>query len=107
MAEFTLQDLEVIIRDRMHSGADVSYTKSLLDAGTITITKKLGEEAVEVIIAANSQGTAELKAEVADLLFHTMVLLTHKGLSLASVMRVLEERTKRSGHEEKASRAQK
>jgi phosphoribosyl-ATP pyrophosphohydrolase len=107
MPDFTLQDLEVVVWARKHSVADVSYTKSLLDSGTMQITKKLGEEAVEVVIAANAQGDAELKAEVADLLFHTIVLLAHKNLSLASVMQVLEERTKQSGHKEKAERTQK
>lgn len=107
MPEFTLQDLERIVNSRKHSSAARSYTKSLLEAGTSKITKKIGEEAVEVIIAANTQGISELKGEIADLLFHVIVLLAHKEIPLTDVLCVLEERTQQSGHEEKASRAQK
>jgi phosphoribosyl-ATP pyrophosphohydrolase len=107
MPEFTLQDLEAIIKARKLSSAATSYTKFLLDGGTPKITKKLGEEAVEVIIAANMQGVSELKGEMADLLFHMMVLLAHKEIPLEAIVQVLKERTKESGHEEKASRAEK
>jgi phosphoribosyl-ATP pyrophosphohydrolase len=106
MPDFTLQDLEVIVNARKHSTAERSYTKSLLEAGTSKITKKLGEEAIESVIAANAQGIPELKGEIADLLFHVIVLLAHKEIPLAEIMSVLEERTRQSGHEEKASRGQ-
>lgn len=107
MPEFTLHNLELLIKARRQSTAETSYTKSLLEAGLAKITKKLGEEAVEVVIAANSQDVSDLKAEIADLIFHMMVLLEYKDIPLSAIMNVLEQRTKQSGHEEKASRSRK
>jgi phosphoribosyl-ATP pyrophosphohydrolase len=104
MTSFTLDDLAAIISARANASAAASYTKSLLDAGPARAAKKLGEEAVETVIAA-VQGDAEaLTRESADLLYHLLVVLHQRGISLADVCAELEHRTGRSGHAEKAAR---
>jgi phosphoribosyl-ATP pyrophosphohydrolase len=104
MTSFTLDDLAAIISARANTSASTSYTKSLLDAGPARAAKKLGEEAVETVIAA-VQGDAEaLTRESADLLYHLLVVLHQRGISLADVCAELEHRTGRSGHAEKAAR---
>ena len=75
MARDTLERLEATIRSRRDATADRSYTRQLLDAGPARCAKKLGEEAVETVIAAVHQDDAALKAEAADLLYHLLVLL--------------------------------
>jgi phosphoribosyl-ATP pyrophosphohydrolase len=104
MASDTLERLEATIRARRHATADRSYTRQLLDAGPARCAKKLGEEAVEVVIAAVHQDDAALKAEAADLLYHLLVLLEARGLSLADVLAVLDARAGVSGVDEKAAR---
>ncbi|HEY8007791.1 MAG TPA: phosphoribosyl-ATP diphosphatase [Methylocella sp.] len=104
MTRFTLDDLAAIIAARANASATASYTKSLLDGGPARAAKKLGEEAVETVIAA-VQGDAEaLTRESADLLYHLLVVLHQRGISLADVCAELEHRTGRSGHAEKAAR---
>ncbi|WGJ13460.1 phosphoribosyl-ATP diphosphatase [Methylocapsa sp. D3K7] len=104
MTSFTLEDLAAIIAARANASATASYTKSLLDGGPARAAKKLGEEAVETVIAA-VQGDAEaLTRESADLLYHLLVVLHQRGISLADVCAELEHRTGRSGHAEKAAR---
>jgi phosphoribosyl-ATP pyrophosphohydrolase len=104
MTSFTLDDLAAIIAARANASASASYTKSLLDGGPARAAKKLGEEAVETVIAA-VQGDAEaLTRESADLLYHLLVVLHQRGISLADVCAELEHRTGRSGHAEKAAR---
>jgi len=105
MSSFSLIDLERIIASRASGDASKSYTKSLLEGGTARISKKLGEEAVEVILAAHDENAVALKNEAADLLFHLLVLLHHKKTPFEDVLAVLEDRTKQSGLEEKASRS--
>ena len=104
MSSFSLHDLERIMAIRASEDASKSYTKSLLEGGTPKIARKLGEEAIEVIIAAHNENCDAVKNEAADLLFHLMVLLHHKKLSFRDVLDVLEGRTQQSGLEEKASR---
>jgi phosphoribosyl-ATP pyrophosphohydrolase len=104
MTSFTLDDLAAIIAARAEASAAKSYTKSLLDAGPARAAKKLGEEAVEVVIAAIEGDTAALTRESADLLYHLLVVLHQRGISLADVCAELEHRTGRSGHAEKAAR---
>jgi phosphoribosyl-ATP pyrophosphohydrolase len=104
MADFTLQDLEHRVRDRAHASADVSYTRKLLDRGVAYCAKKLGEEAVETVIAAVHEDDKHLTGEAADLLYHLLVVLHARGISLADVEAVLAERQRQSGLEEKASR---
>ncbi len=101
---FTLDDLTEIIRERRDSTAQKSYTKSLFEGGVPRIAKKFGEEAVETVIAALSDDKPALTGEVADVLYHLLVLLEARGISLAEVLNELERRTTRSGLEEKASR---
>jgi phosphoribosyl-ATP pyrophosphohydrolase len=106
MADFTLQDLENRVRDRAQASADVSYTRKLLDRGVAYCAKKLGEEAVETVIAAIHEDDKHLTGEAADLLYHLLVVLHARGISLADVEAVLAERQRQSGLEEKASRPQ-
>jgi phosphoribosyl-ATP pyrophosphohydrolase len=105
MADFTLQDLERRVHERAQASADVSYTRKLLDRGVTHCAKKLGEEAVETIIAAIHEDDKHLTGEAADLLYHLLVVLHARGISLAQVEAVLAERQRQSGLEEKASRS--
>ena len=104
MAKFTLHDLEKRLHDRARASADVSYTRKLLDKGVAHCAKKLGEEAVEVAIAAIAEDRTRLVAETADLLYHLLVVLEVRGVSLAEVEAVLGERTRQTGLDEKAAR---
>lgn len=80
-----LEQLMTIIADRQANPRPNSYTNRLLDAGTPTIAQKVGEEAVEVVIAALSQGKERTIEEVSDLLYHLLVLLTNQGISLDAI----------------------
>ena len=104
MARFSLEDLEQIIADREKSTSETSYTKSLLMAGTERIAKKFGEEAVEAVIAAVQGDVEGLRQEGADVLFHFLVLMKSKNISLESILLVLAARTAQSGIAEKKSR---
>lgn len=104
MPSDTLGRLEATIRARRAATADRSYTRQLIDGGPARCAKKLGEEAVELVIAAVHQDDAALKAEAADLLYHLLVLLEVRGVPLADVLTVLDARTAKSGVEEKAAR---
>jgi len=104
MARFTIHDLAATIETRAASGGDTSYTRKLLDKGAEHCAKKLGEEAVETVIAAIENNRDNLAAESADLIFHLLVLLKARGLTLADVENVLAQRTTMSGLEEKAAR---
>jgi phosphoribosyl-ATP pyrophosphohydrolase len=104
MPAFTLQDLEKRIKDRAKASADLSYTRKLLDRGVAYCAKKLGEEAIETALAAVSEDRERLVAEAADLVYHLLVVLQARGISLADVEAALAERTAQSGLEEKASR---
>jgi phosphoribosyl-ATP pyrophosphohydrolase len=106
MAAFTLQDLEKRVHERAKASADASYTRKLLDKGVSHCAKKLAEEAVETVIAAVHEDDKHLTKEAADLLYHLLVVLHARGISLAAVEAVLAERTRHSGLEEKASRQQ-
>ena len=104
MPSFTIRDLEKRVHERARESADVSYTRKLLDRGVDHCAKKLGEEAVETVIAAIENDREHLIAESADLLFHLLVLLKSRGISLADVEAALARRTSMSGLEEKAAR---
>jgi phosphoribosyl-ATP pyrophosphohydrolase len=71
-----------------------SYTVKLLDKGVPKISQKVGEEAVEVVVAANAEDPARLASESADLLYHLLVLLEARGVEFDSVLRELESREK-------------
>lgn len=87
-----LQQLFSLIQDRKANAPPGSYTAQLFAAGEDEIVKKVGEEAVEVILAAKGQGDERVIAEVADLFYHTLVLLAARGLTLADVEAELERR---------------
>lgn len=101
---FTLSELETIVAARAAATPDQSWTAKLVAGGQARAAKKLGEEAVETVIAAIRGDKAELTAEAADLLYHLLVVLKIADLPLADVMAELERRTSRSGLAEKASR---
>ncbi|HEY0234573.1 MAG TPA: phosphoribosyl-ATP diphosphatase [Afipia sp.] len=104
MSRFSIQDLAAIIDARAAGGGEGSYTRKLLDRGAEYCAKKLGEEAVETVIAAVENNREHLIAESADLVFHFLVLLKARGIALSDVEAVLAERTQMSGLEEKAAR---
>ena len=104
MSRFTIHDLAATIDARAASGGEASYTNKLLDKGAEHCAKKLGEEAVETVIAAVNSDRPHLVAESADLIYHLLVLLKSRGVSLAEVEAALAQRTSMSGLEEKASR---
>jgi phosphoribosyl-ATP pyrophosphohydrolase len=104
---FTLDDLAALIKSRRNDSASTSYTKTLLDAGMPKIAKKFGEEAVEAVIAAMAGDCAALTNEAADALYHLLVMLEARDVSLDDVLRELERRTKQSGLAEKAARGAK
>ena len=84
--------LENIIKERKKSNPDDSYTAKLLAAGLNKISQKVGEEATEVIVAALNESEDNFKSEVADLLYHLLVLLQAKGISLDDINTVLANR---------------
>jgi phosphoribosyl-ATP pyrophosphohydrolase len=102
--KFTLADLAERVHERSKAGAADSYTRTLIERGVPYCAKKLGEEAVETAIAAVQEDRGRLVAEAADLLYHLLVLMEARGVTLAQVEAELEKRTAQSGHEEKASR---
>jgi phosphoribosyl-ATP pyrophosphohydrolase len=104
MPTFTLRDLERRIQARARESGEVSYTRKLLDRGINHCAKKFGEEAVEAAIAAVGEDRARLVGETADVLYHLLVVLHARGISLDDVEAELATRTQRSGVEEKAAR---
>ena len=104
MSRFTIHDLASIVDARAASGGEASYTRKLLDKGPEHCAKKLGEEAVETVIAGIGEDRGHLIAESADLLFHLLVLLKSRGVKLEEVEAALAARTGLSGLEEKAAR---
>lgn len=102
--DFTLADLALIVAARARSGDASSYTAKLMEAGIPRIAKKLGEEAVEAVIAGLQEDDAALVAETADVLYHLLVLLEARAIPLAAVMAELRKRTAQSGLAEKAAR---
>jgi phosphoribosyl-ATP pyrophosphohydrolase len=106
-AATVLARLAATIKARRAAPADTSYTRQLLDAGVRRCAKKLGEEAVEVVIASISENDEALTGEAADLVYHLLVLLEARGLAIDDVLATLERRMGTSGIDEKASRSQK
>ncbi|MDX1498973.1 MAG: phosphoribosyl-ATP diphosphatase [Woeseiaceae bacterium] len=87
-----LKRLEATIRERLATGDETSYTARLAADGPARIAQKVGEEGVELALASVSGSSEETLAEAADLLYHLLVLLGARGLTLADVVRVLEAR---------------
>lgn len=104
MTTTILDQLAATIKQRRSSTAEKSYTKSLIEAGVGKCAKKLGEEAVETVIAAVSEDESAFKEETADLLYHLLVLLEQKNVPLQEIEQILAKRMGISGHEEKAQR---
>ena len=89
-----LSRLAGVIAARAAERAEDSYTARLLEAGVPRISQKVGEEAVELVVAANAQDDARVAAESADLLYHLLVLLKARGVPLDAVLRELENRSR-------------
>ena len=101
----TLSRLEATIVERLSAGdAQASYVAQLHSRGLPVIARKFGEEAVEAITAALAGSREELTGEAADVLFHLLVMLAEKNVTMAEVLAELERREGTSGLDEKAGR---
>ncbi len=88
----SIQRLFDVIEDRKNNPSEKSYTSSLFKDGLSRIAQKVGEEGTEVVVAALSQNDERLIDEVADLTYHTLVLLSARGINPAQVLAELEKR---------------
>jgi phosphoribosyl-ATP pyrophosphohydrolase len=104
MGTFTVHDLEKRISERAGASADASYTRKLLDSGVAHCAKKLGEEAVETVLAAAVEDRPRVVAEAADLIYHLLVVLKARDIPLSEVEAELAARIVASGLDEKAAR---
>jgi len=105
MSGFSLTDLERIVAERAKASPDESYTAKLIARGMPVAAKKLGEEAVEAVIAAVTDDREHLVAESADVIYHLLVVLKAANIPLDEVMAELKRRTAQSGLAEKAARS--
>lgn len=87
-----IEQLETIIHARKENPSPSSYTSQLFDKGEDAILQKIGEEAVEVILAAKGQGETRIVEETADLMYHLLVMLAAKGVSWQTILSELEKR---------------
>ncbi|HEY0657558.1 MAG TPA: bifunctional phosphoribosyl-AMP cyclohydrolase/phosphoribosyl-ATP diphosphatase HisIE, partial [Pyrinomonadaceae bacterium] len=87
-----LFELEKIIKDRKENPSENSYTSELFAKGINKIAQKVGEEAVELVIEAKDDSAELFKAEAADLLYHFLILLVEKNISLEDVIKTLKQR---------------
>ena len=87
-----LSHLEQVIASKRHESPETSYTASLFAEGTTKMAQKVGEEGVEVALAAVAETKEDLLGECADLFYHTLVLLQDKDVELSEVMAVLQKR---------------
>jgi len=101
-----LTRLEAEIASRKEADPESSYTASLFHGGDDAILKKVGEEAVEFILAAKEDDKDHLIAEAADVWFHMLVMMSAKGLGASDILSELQRREGVSGHVEKASRSE-
>lgn len=104
MSDPILDQLSIILQERKTSEPDQSYVAWLYDQGLDTILKKIGEESAEVIIAGKSHDAEALVHEIADLWFHSLVLLVDQGLDASAITQELERRFGQSGLTEKSNR---
>ncbi|MGO6882654.1 phosphoribosyl-ATP diphosphatase [Rhizobium ruizarguesonis] len=104
MSGFCLSDLESIVEERSKASPEQSWTAKLVAAGQPKAAKKLGEEAIEAVMAAVTGDRDNLTYEAADVLYHLLVVLKIAEIPLENVMAELERRTAQSGLKEKASR---
>ncbi len=93
-----------VILERKQSSPETSYVAYLMDEGTDMILKKIFEESAEVIISSKNEKRTEQIQELVDLLFHMLLLIGHKGITLTDISRELENRFDQSGFDEKANR---
>ena len=100
----TLKELEAVLIARRNADPDDSYVASLYAKGREQILKKVGEEAVETVLAGMAGERDEVVHEVADLIFHVMVMLQEQEITIDEVAAELQQRFGRSGHAEKAAR---
>ncbi|VFN03808.1 MAG: phosphoribosyl-ATP pyrophosphatase [Candidatus Kentron sp. G] len=100
----TLSRLSRVLEKRKSADPESSYVASLYAGGTNAILKKIGEESAEVIVAAKDGNRGTIVHEIADLWFHTLVLLAHEGLGPDIVIEELERRFGTSGLAEKGAR---
>lgn len=107
MSNDVLLQLAATIKARREAAAESSYTRQLLDAGPARCARKLGEEAIETVLAGSGESADALKQEAADLLYHLLVLLESRGIAVTDVLAVLEERAGVSGLKEKADRSKR
>lgn len=98
MENNVLEGLYQVVLDRQASKEDGSYTCYLFEKGINKILKKCGEECTEMVIAAKNEDNDELKNEIADLLYHILVMCAQRGLTWAEVEEVLEERRQKTGN---------
>jgi phosphoribosyl-ATP pyrophosphohydrolase len=101
-----LDELAALLEQRKTADPNTSYVARLHAQGQDAILRKVGEEAVETILAAKSGDTLQLVRETADLWFHTLVMLSHAGLGPRDVLAELKRREGISGLDEKAARPQ-
>jgi phosphoribosyl-ATP pyrophosphohydrolase len=87
-----IEQLFDIIQSRKKDMPKESYTRQLLEAGEDRILRKIGEESLEVILASKSEGNQRLVEEISDLIYHLLVLLAFKGLTLSDINAELEKR---------------
>ena len=104
MGQFSVYDLERRIDERATASAEASYTRKLLDRGVAQCAKKLGEEAIELALASVGESRERMIEEAADLVYHLLVVLKARDITLAEVEAVLGGRVSQSGLAEKASR---
>ncbi|MET3616082.1 phosphoribosyl-ATP pyrophosphohydrolase [Rhizobium aquaticum] len=104
MSGFSLSDLEAIVATRAKASPEESWTAKLYAGGQPKAAKKLGEEAIEAVMAAVTNDRENLTYEAADLIYHLLVVLGIAGIPISDVIAELERRTAQSGLEEKASR---
>ncbi len=103
--EDIFEKLEKIIEMRQNERPENSYVAELWKKGDDFILKKIGEESAELIIASKNKNEDEILNELADVLFHAVVLLKYNGLSILDVAEVLKKRLGKSGIEEKKTRS--
>ena len=103
--EDIFKKLEKIIEMRQNGHPNNSYVAELWEKGDDFILKKIGEESAELIIASKNKNENEILNELADVLFHAIVLLKYNNLSIFDVAEVLKKRLGKSGVEEKKTRS--
>ncbi len=103
-SEKIIEQVYNLILERKKSSPESSYVSSLLNSGTNSILKKIGEESAELIIASKEESKDEQIHEIVDLWFHILVLMVDKGIKLECALQELKNRFGKSGLQEKTMR---